>query len=60
MRTITKTEDPNGSMITEDTCPDDPNGRKIRLWSADHAYLGRWCFDCKQWHIAPKADRCSQ
>lgn len=50
MRTISKTEDPNGSTITTDTCPDDPTRHQIRLWSATFDYLGRWCHDCKQWH----------
>ena len=50
MRTTTPTEH-DGSTITEDTCPDD-GPRKIRLWSHAFDYLGRWCFDCKNWHMA--------
>lgn len=47
-RKIVHTEDPNGSVITED-CGEDGE-KKVRLWSKDFEYQGRWCFECKCWH----------
>lgn len=54
-REIIKTEDPSRSVITIDTTIDDcgtDDRRTIRLWSATHEYLGRWCSQCKRWHHA--------